>query len=147
MNFHFIRHLWNSLFVFLTHNSFISDTIYTNGTKKLWDFKIATYIQEWSKIKIYVEIITSIFNFPSSPAYCVFISQLVRYARACPSYECFILRALRLSNKLLGQGYVKERLKPSLWKFYGRYGDLIKRYDMIHDILDDDHIQRDTLHW
>ena len=63
------------------------------------------------------------------------------------SYECFILRAMRLSNKLLGQGYVKERLKSSLRKFYGRYGDLTKQYEvplsrMLHDILDDDHI-----HW
>ena len=31
-------------------------------------------------------------NIPSSPAYGVFISQLIRYARACSSYECFILR-------------------------------------------------------
>ena len=85
-------------------------------------------------------------NIPSSPAYGVFVSQLIRYARACSSYECFILRAMRLSNKLLGQGYVKERLKPSLRKFYGRYGDLTKQYEvplsrMLHDILDDDHIQ------
>ena len=76
----------------------------------------------------------------------VFISQLIRYARACSSYECFILRAMRLSNKLLGQGYVKERLKSSRRKFYGRYGDLTKQYEvplsrMLHDILDDDHIQ------
>ena len=41
-------------------------------------------------------------NIQSSPAYGVFISQLIRYARACSSYECFILRAMRLSNKLLG---------------------------------------------
>ena len=41
---------------------------------------------------------------------------------ASSSYECFILRAVRLSNKLLGQGYVKERLRSSLRKFYGRYG-------------------------
>ena len=85
-------------------------------------------------------------NIPSSPAYGVFISQLIRYARACSSYECFILRAMRLSNKLLGQGYVKERLESSLRKFYGRYGDLTKQYEvplsrMLHDILDDDHIQ------
>ena len=85
-------------------------------------------------------------NIPSSPAFGVFISQLIRYARACSSYECFILRAMRLSNKLLGQGYVKERLKSSLRKFYGRYGDLTKQYEvpfsrMLHDILDDDHIQ------
>ena len=58
-------------------------------------------------------------NIPSSSAYGVFISQLIRYARTCSSYECFVLRAVRLSNKLLGQGYVKERLKSSLRKFYG----------------------------
>ena len=64
-------------------------------------------------------------NMPSSPAYDVFISQLIRYARACFSYERFILRVARLSSKLLGQGYVRERLKSSLRKFYGRYGNLI----------------------
>ena len=85
-------------------------------------------------------------DIPSSPAYGVFISQLIRYASACSSNECFILRAMRLSNKLLGQGYVKERLKSSLRKLYGRYGDHTKQYDvplsrMLHDILDDDHIQ------
>ena len=85
-------------------------------------------------------------NIPSSPAYGVFISQLIRYARACSSYECFIQRAARLSSKLLRQGYVMERLKSSLRKFYGRYGDLIKHYavslsQMLHDILGHDHIQ------
>ena len=35
-----------------------------------------------------------------------------------------------VSNKLLGQGYVKERLKSSLRKFYGRYGDLTKQYEV-----------------
>ena len=68
-------------------------------------------------------------NIQSSSAYGVFISQLIQYARACPSYECFILRAVRLSNKLLGQGYVKERLKSSLRKFFGRYRDLTKQYE------------------
>ena len=60
----------------------------------------------------------------SSPAYGVLISQLIRYARACSS-ECFILRAVRLSNLLYGQGYVKERLRSSLRKFYARKWDLI----------------------
>ena len=83
---------------------------------------------------------------PTSPAYGVFISQLIRYARACSSYGCFILRATRLLNKLLEQGYVKERLKSSLMKFYGRYRDLIKQYEvslshMLNDILWPDHIQ------
>ena len=47
-------------------------------------------------------------NIPYSPAYRVFISQLIRYARVCSSYECIILRAARLSSKLLGQGYVRN---------------------------------------
>ena len=86
------------------------------------------------------------YNHLTSPAYGVFISQLIRYARACSSYGCFILRATRLSNKLLEQGYVQERLKSSLRKFYGRYGDLIKQYEvslsqMFNDILWPDHIQ------
>ena len=47
---------------------------------------------------------------------------------------------IRLSNKLLEQGYVKERLKSSLKKFNGRYGDLIKQYEhplsrMLNDIM------------
>ena len=75
------------------------------------------------------------------------ILQFIRYARACSPYERFILRVVRLSNKLLVQGYVKKRLKLSLRKFYGWYGDLTKKYEvplsrMLHDILDYDHIQR-----
>ena len=84
---------------------------------------------------------------PSSRAYGVFISQLIQFARACSSYECFILRAVRLCNKLLGQGYVKkERLKSALRKFCDRYEDLTKQYEnplsrMLQDILEDNHIQ------
>ena len=84
-------------------------------------------------------------NLPSSPAYGVFISQLIRYARASSSYECVILKAARLACKL-GQGYVRVRLKSSFRKFSGRYGDLIKHYEVplsqiLHDILGHDHIQ------
>ena len=61
-------------------------------------------------------------------------------ARACSSYECFILRVRRLSSKLLKQGYLVERLKSSFRKFYGRYGDLVEQYGvtlsrMLNDIL------------
>ena len=69
-------------------------------------------------------------NIPSSPAYDVFISQLIRYTRACSSYECFILRARRLSINLLKQGYLAERLKSSFRKFYGRYGNFIQQYEV-----------------
>ena len=85
-------------------------------------------------------------SIPFSPAYYVYISQIVRHARACTSYGCFIPRAVRLSNNLLGQEYVKERLKSSVRKFCSRYGDLTKQYKvplsrMLHDILEDKHIQ------
>ena len=79
-------------------------------------------------------------NIPSSPAYGVFISQLIRYTRACSSYECFILRARHLYSKLLKQGYLAKRLKSSFRKLYGRYGDLSQQYEvslswMLNDIL------------
>ena len=75
-----------------------------------------------------------------------YLTAYIPYARACSSYECLILRAVRLSSKILGQGYVRERLKSSLRKFYGRYGDLIKHYEVslsqiLHDILGHGHIQ------
>ena len=78
-------------------------------------------------------------NIPLSPAYGVFISQLIRYARACSSYDVFIPREARLSSKLLAQGYVRERLKLSIRKFYGRCKDSLSQ--MRHDILGHGHIQ------
>ena len=87
-------------------------------------------------------------NIPSSRAYGVFISQLIRQARACSSYEFFILRAARLSSKLLEKGYVRERLKWSPGSFMLDMG--IKHYEVslsqkLHDILGHDHIQRHPL--
>ena len=59
-------------------------------------------------------------NISASPVYGVFLSHFIRYARACSSYECFILRAKRLSNRLLKQGYeiVTEEV---LWSIRGSY--------------------------
>ena len=51
----------------------------------------------------------------------MFISQLIRYARACSSYECFILRARRLSSKLLKQGYLEIVIQEVLWSIRGSY--------------------------
>ena len=85
-------------------------------------------------------------NISSSPAYGVFIFQPIRYARTCSLYECFILKASRLSSKQIKQGYLMERLKSSFMKFYGRYGDLIQQYDgslshRLNDILVLDKLQ------
>ena len=56
-------------------------------------------------------------NIPASPAYGVYISQLIRYARASTNYSDFLKRHLHLRNRLLEQGYKKIRLIRSLKKF------------------------------
>ena len=86
-------------------------------------------------------------NIPSSPAYGVFISQFIRYTRACSMYECFILRARRLSSKLLKQGYLVERLKSSFRNFNGRYGDLIQQYEVSFSRMLNDILTLDQLQW
>ena len=86
-------------------------------------------------------------NIPSSPAYGVFISQFIRYTRACSMYECFILRAMRLSSKLLKQGYLVERLKSSFRNFDGRYGDLIQQYEVSFSRMLNDILTLDQLQW
>ena len=67
-------------------------------------------------------------NIPLSPAYGVYVSQLIRYARASSEYGSFIYRGKLLSDKLLSQGYEKQRLISTFRKFYGRYKDLFCAY-------------------
>ena len=67
-------------------------------------------------------------NKPTSPAYGVYISQLIRYARTCSNYSEFVKRHRCLSKNLLNQGYQKERLVLFLKKFIGRYQDLKDKY-------------------
>ena len=43
-------------------------------------------------------------NIPASPAYGVYISQLIRYARASSNCSDFLKRDLHLRNRLLDQG-------------------------------------------
>ena len=57
-------------------------------------------------------------NIPASPAYGVYISQLIRYARASSNYSDILKRHLHLRNRLLDQGYKKIRLIRSLKKVY-----------------------------
>ena len=55
-------------------------------------------------------------------------SQLMQYSRVCCSYYDFINRWLLLILKLLNQGYLVAKLKPSLQKFYRHHYDLVNRY-------------------
>jgi hypothetical protein len=53
-------------------------------------------------------------NIPATTAYGVYISQLIRYSRACSSYQDFLDRGLLLTMKLLNQGFLLVKLKSSL---------------------------------
>ena len=72
-------------------------------------------------------------NIPASPAYCAYISQLIRYARASSNYSDFLKRHLHLRNRLLDQGYQKIRLIRSLKRFIFRYQDLVEIYSVSTD--------------
>jgi hypothetical protein len=61
-------------------------------------------------------------NIPAAPAYGVYISQMIRYSRACGSYQDFLDRGLLLTRKLLNQWFLLVKLKSSLRKIYGRHG-------------------------
>jgi hypothetical protein len=69
-------------------------------------------------------------NIPASPAYGVYISQLIRYARASSNYSDFLKRHLHPRNRLLDQGYKKIRLIWSLKKFIFWYQDLVEIYSV-----------------
>ena len=69
-------------------------------------------------------------NIPASPAYGVYISHLISYARTSSNYTDFLKRHLYLRNRLLDQGYEKIRLIRSLKKFIFRYQDLVEIYSV-----------------
>ena len=67
-------------------------------------------------------------NIPAALAYGVYISQMIRYSRACGSYKDVLDRGLLLTRKLLNQGFLLVKLKSSLREFYGRHHNLVDRY-------------------
>ena len=67
-------------------------------------------------------------NIPADPAYGVYISQLVRYARICTSKVDFINRLRGLSLRLRQQGFETNRLQNSFNKFVNRHGFIVEKY-------------------
>ena len=60
-------------------------------------------------------------NIPESPAYGVFVSQLIRYARVCSKYEEFLLRGSILVSVIKAGIFLTETSRT----FYGRHTDLV----------------------
>ena len=78
-----------------------------------------------------------IVNFPfldgdvlCSTFYGVYISQLIRFARASSYVADFNIRNKLLTQKLLKQGYRYHKLGKTFSKFYRRYFDLISKFQV-----------------
>ena len=79
-------------------------------------------------------------DIPESPAYGVFVSQLILYAQVCSKFEDFLFRGSILVSKLLKQRYSSHKLQTTLWKFYGRHTDIVHKCDtsvshMLHGLF------------
>ena len=62
------------------------------------------------------------------PSYGVYISQLIRFARASSHVDDFNNRNRFLTAKLLKQGYRYHKLRKAFSKVYHRHFELIEKY-------------------
>ena len=67
---------------------------------------------------------------PCSTSYGVYISQLIRFARASSYVTDFNNRNKLLTQKLLKQGYRSHKLHKTFSKFYRRYYDFISKFQV-----------------
>ena len=67
---------------------------------------------------------------PLSTSYGVYISQLIRFARAFSYVADFNTRNKLLAQKLLKQGYRYHKLRKTYSNFYRRYYDLISKFQV-----------------
>ena len=67
---------------------------------------------------------------PRSTSYGVYISQLIRFARASSYVTDFNTRNKLLTQKLLKQGYRYHKLRKTFSKFYRRHYDLISKFQV-----------------
>ena len=74
-------------------------------------------------------------NIPTNPAYGVYTSQLVRYARICTPKVDFMNRLRRLSLPLRQQGFVTNLLQKSFNKFFNPHGLIVVKYGTVEKII------------
>ena len=66
-------------------------------------------------------------DFPRRTSYGVYISQLIRFARASSNLNDFNFRNKALTAKLLRQGYRYFKLRKAFSKFYSRHSALLEK--------------------
>ena len=67
---------------------------------------------------------------PRHASYCVYISQLIRFARVCNHLAYFNARNKCLTAKLLQQGYRYHKLRKTFSKFFRRHYELISKFNV-----------------
>ena len=67
---------------------------------------------------------------PRRTLYGVYISQLIRFARASSNVSDFNCRNKALTAKLLKQGYRYHKLRKTFSKFYRRHSALVEKYNV-----------------
>ena len=67
---------------------------------------------------------------PRRTSYGVYISQLIRFARASSNLNDFDYRNKALTAKLLRQGYRYFKLRKAFSKFYRRHSALLEKYSV-----------------
>ena len=82
------------------------------------------YLKEPLQLRLEFEIVNFPFldcDVPHSTSYGVYISQLIRFARASSHVADFNTCNNFLTQKLLKQGYRYHKLRKTFSKFYGQY--------------------------
>jgi hypothetical protein len=113
----------------------MSTLLITETENKIWGVKC----RELATTNLLLEGTPSILSYPPdrlssvmvhlpAPAYGVYLSPLIRYSRACGSYQDFLDRGFQLTRKLLRPGFLLLKMKSSLRKFYGRHRAMVDRY-------------------
>ena len=67
---------------------------------------------------------------PRRTSYGVYISQLIRFARASSKFSDFNYRNKALTAKLLRQGYRYFKLRKAFSKFYRRHSAVVEKYSV-----------------
>ena len=67
---------------------------------------------------------------PRSTTYCVYISQLIRFAPVFSHVDDFNTRKKVFRAKLLRQGYRYHKLLKAFSKFYRRNFDIVSKYNV-----------------
>ena len=99
------------------HIKIINGSIHTSVYDKREDFNFKIINFPWLDGDV-----------PRLPSYGIYISQLVRFARACTNVNDFHHKNRQITEKLIHQGYRHHKLIKMFWKFYKNYQSLLVKF-------------------